>query len=47
MYPYLIKNGVSADRLSTMSHDASQPASASYSELSLAKNRRVEFKIVE
>ena len=44
---YLIKNGISADRLSTMNHDASQPASASYSELSLAKNRRVEFKIVE
>jgi len=44
---FLVKNGISEERLSTMNHDASQPASASYSELSLAKNRRVEFKIVE
>ena len=44
---FLVKNGISEERLSTMNHDASQPASASYSELSLAKNRRVEFKIVK
>jgi len=44
---FLVKNGISEERLSTMNHDASQPASASYSELSLAKNWRVEFKIVE
>ena len=44
---FLVKNGISEERLSTMNHDASQPASASYSELSLAKNRRVEFKILE
>ncbi|MDG2370609.1 MAG: OmpA family protein [Flavobacteriales bacterium] len=44
---FLVKNGISEERLSTMNHDASQPASARYSELSLAKNRRVEFKIVE
>jgi outer membrane protein OmpA-like peptidoglycan-associated protein len=44
---YLVENGVAKERLSAMNHDASQPASASYSELSLAKNRRVEFKIVK
>tara|TARA_Y100001968_G_C19424890_1_gene753781 strand:- start:128 stop:1354 length:1227 start_codon:yes stop_codon:yes gene_type:complete len=44
---YLVKKGISEDRLSTFNHDASQPVSASYSELSLAKNRRVEFKIVD
>jgi outer membrane protein OmpA-like peptidoglycan-associated protein len=44
---YLIEKGISEDRLSTFNHDAAQPVSASYSELSLAKNRRVEFKIVE
>ncbi len=44
---YLVKKGIAQDRLSTMNHDASQPASASYSELSLAKNRRVEFKIIK
>ena len=44
---YLIKKGVSEDRITFMNHDAAQPASAGYSELSLAKNRRVDFKIVE
>ena len=44
---YLVNKGISENRLSTINHDAAQPVSASYSELSLAKNRRVEFKIVK
>ncbi len=44
---YLVKNGVDENRISIMNHDAGQPESPGYSELSLAKNRRVEFKIIE
>ena len=44
---YLVKNGVDENRISLMNHDAGQPESPGYSELSLAKNRRVEFKIIE
>ncbi len=44
---YLVKKGVDEGRISYMNHDAGQPASDGYSELSLAKNRRVDFKIVD
>jgi outer membrane protein OmpA-like peptidoglycan-associated protein len=44
---YLVKKGIDGNRISTINHDSSQPASNSFSELSLAKNRRVVFKIAE
>ena len=44
---YLIKNGVSSERLSAQDMGSDQPASRGTSPFSLAKNRRVEFIIVK
>ena len=45
IYDYLIKNGVSADRLSYKGLKSSEPADESGTHESLAKNRRVNFKV--
>jgi outer membrane protein OmpA-like peptidoglycan-associated protein len=44
---YLVKKGIDGNRILTINHDSSQPAHNSFSELSLAKNRRVVFKIAK
>ena len=44
---YLVKKGISSDRLTTMDAGSDQPAAPGLSMLSLAKNRRVEFIITK
>jgi outer membrane protein OmpA-like peptidoglycan-associated protein len=44
---YLIKNGISANRLSTEDLGATQPVSRGTSSFSFAKNRRVEFVVLK
>ena len=44
---FLIKNGISSNRLSALDAGAESPASPGLSRLSLAKNRRVEFIITK
>ena len=45
IYDYLIKNGISADRLSYKGMKSSQPLDDSGTQSSLAKNRRVNFVV--
>lgn len=45
IYDYLVKNGISADRLSYKGMKADDPADASGTTESLAKNRRVNFQV--
>jgi peptidoglycan-associated lipoprotein len=42
----LVKLGISADRISTVSYGADRPADAGHDEAAWAKNRRCEFAIV-
>ena len=44
---FLIRNGISASRLSTEDLKANQPVSRGTSSFSYAKNRRVEFVILK
>ena len=44
---YLMKNGISSERLSAQDVGSDQPASRGTSPFSLAKNRRVEFIIIK
>ena len=44
---FLMKNGISSERLSAQDVGSDQPASRGTSPFSLAKNRRVEFIIVK
>ena len=44
---FLMKNGISSDRLSAQDVGSDQPASRGTSPFSLAKNRRVEFIIIK
>ena len=43
IYDYLIKNGISADRLSYKGMKSTEPLDDSGTQASLAKNRRVGF----
>ena len=42
---YLVKKGVPADRLSTISYGEERPANSEHNEFAWAENRRVEFKL--
>ena len=44
---YLIKNGISSDRLTSQDLGSDQPASRGTSPFSLAKNRRVAFIVLK
>lgn len=44
---YLIKLGVAADRLSTISYGKEKPLNPGHDEAAWAKNRRDDFKVVE
>ena len=44
---YLIKNGISSDRLTSQDLGSAQPASRGTSPFSLAKNRRVAFIVLK
>ena len=44
---YLIRNGISSDRLSAQDLGSDQPASRGTSPFSLAKNRRVAFIVLK
>ena len=44
---YLVKKGISSERLTTLDAGPDQPAAPGLSMLSLAKNRRVEFIITK
>ncbi|SPN73895.1 15 kDa peptidoglycan-associated lipoprotein,peptidoglycan-associated outer membrane lipoprotein,Outer membrane protein and related peptidoglycan-associated (lipo)proteins,peptidoglycan-associated lipoprotein,OmpA family [Chlamydia serpentis] len=42
---YLVKQGISSDRLSTISYGKEQPLNTGHNELAWQQNRRTEFKI--
>ena len=46
IYDYLVKNGITADRLSYKGMKSDDPADTSGTHESLAKNRRVTFKVM-
>jgi outer membrane protein OmpA-like peptidoglycan-associated protein len=46
VYDYLIKNGISANRLSTKGYGSERPIADNTSEDGRQKNRRIEFQIV-
>ena len=44
---YLVRAGVSADRIDTISHGEDKPAVPGHSEAAWSKNRRAEFKLLQ
>ena len=47
VYNYLLKQGVAAKRMDTVSYGRSQPLVPNSSEANMYKNRRVEIKIIQ
>jgi len=47
VYNYLLKQGIAADRMDTVSFGRSKPLLPNTTEANMAKNRRVELKIIQ
>jgi peptidoglycan-associated lipoprotein len=47
VYNYLLKQGIPADRMDTVSYGRSKPLLPNTTEANMAKNRRVEMKIIQ
>jgi OOP family OmpA-OmpF porin len=47
VYNYLLKQGVAADRMDTAAYGRSKPLVPNTTEANMAKNRRVELKIIQ